>query len=326
MIKNYRKFLFLITLILGTILTLRSNNWFSIWIGLEINLISFIPLITNYKNSSSERAIIYFIVQRIGSILFIASILITSILILKTFIEIITIIRISLKIGIAPIHLWIPEIIEKIRWPNCIILITWQKLAPLSIISYLNNKIIIIIAIYRTVIGAIGGLNQTSTRKIIAFSSINHLGWINSTILFNNQIWIKYFIIYMVITLIVSYYIWINSIFFINQFKSNSSIINKINIIIIIIRLGGLPPFLGFLPKWLVIQNLIINNIYIIVLIIIIRTLLTLFYYLRIIRRILIINQYSIKWELIYKKTNIIRRLFIIINIILPIVSIIRLN
>ena len=324
MIKNYIKLLFLITLVIGRLLTLRSNNWFRIWMGLEINLISFIPLITNYKNRSSERAIIYFIVQRIGSILFIASILITSIMIFKRFIEIIIIISISLKIGIAPIHLWIPEIIEKLSWLNCIILITWQKLAPLSIISYIENKIIIILAAYRTVIGAIGGINQTSTRKIIAFSSINHLGWITSTILFNNEIWIKYFVLYRVITLITLRFIWINSIFFINQFKSNNQIINKINITIMIIRLGGLPPFLGFLPKWLVIQTLIVNNIYIIILIIIIRALLTLFYYLRIIRRIIIINQYSIKWELKNKKVNMIVIINIIINIILPAVVTIR--
>jgi NADH-ubiquinone oxidoreductase chain 2 len=195
----------------------------------------------------------------------------------------------------------------------------------LSIISYIENKIIVILAIYRTIIGAIGGLNQTSTRKIMAFSSINHLGWINATMWFDNQVWIKYFVLYSIITLIASGFIIINSIFYINQFKSNTSIINKINIIIIIIRLGGLPPFLGFLPKWLVIQTLIINNIYIIILIIIIRTLLTLFYYLRIIRRILIINHYSLKWELKNKKIKILTITSIIINIILPVISITRL-
>lgn len=265
-------------------------------------------------------------VQRMGSILFIASILITSILVFKTFIEIMAIISIALKIGLAPTHLWIPEIIEKIRWLNCIILMTWQKLAPLSIISFLRNRIIIILAIYRTMVGAIGGLNQTSTRKIMAYSSINHLGWINSTIYFNSDIWIKYFILYSTITLIASNYILINSIFFIAQLKSNKLIINKINTIIIIIRLGGLPPFLGFLPKWIVIQTIVANNIYIIILIIIIRRLLTLFYYLRIIRRIIIIRQYSIKWDINYKKININRIISIIINIILPIISIINLN
>jgi NADH-ubiquinone oxidoreductase chain 2 len=182
-----------------------------------------------------------------------------------------------------------------------------------------------VLAIYRTMVGAIGGLNQTSTRKIIAFSSINHLGWINSTIIFNSQVWIKYFILYATITLIVSTYIITNSVFYINQLKSNTSIINKINITVIIISLGGLPPFLGFLPKWLVIQTLIINNINIIILIIIMRTLLTLFYYLRIIRRIIIINKYSIKWELKNKNNATLMVISIILNIILPIISITRL-
>nr|ACJ69430.1 NADH dehydrogenase subunit 2 [Sigara septemlineata] len=326
MMKNYSKFLFLVTLILGSMLTLSSNNWFSMWMGLEINLISFIPLITNYKNNSSESAMIYFMVQSIGSIMFIASILMTSMLMTKTFMEMTMIMSMALKMGMAPMHLWMPEIMEKMSWPNCMILMTWQKLAPLSIMSYLNNKMIIILAIYSSMIGAIGGLNQTSTRKIMAFSSINHLGWMNSTMLFNNQVWMKYFIIYTMITLIVSMFMWMNSIFFINQFKSNSSMINKINIIIMMMSLGGLPPFLGFLPKWLVIQNLIENNMYIIMLIMIMSTLLTLFYYLRMMSSILMMNQYSMKWELKNKKMNMMSSLFIIINMMLPAISIISFN
>nr|YP_010925297.1 NADH dehydrogenase subunit 2 [Sigara lateralis]WKD80500.1 NADH dehydrogenase subunit 2 [Sigara lateralis] len=326
MMKNYSKFLFLITLIMGSMLTLSSNNWFSMWMGLEINLISFIPLITNYKNSSSESAMIYFLVQSIGSILFISSIIMTSMLMYKTFMELMMIISMALKMGMAPTHMWMPEIMEKMSWPNCMILMTWQKLAPLSIMSYMENKMIIILALYSTMIGAIGGLNQTSTRKIMAFSSINHLGWMNSTLWFNNQMWIKYFIMYSMITLIVSMYMWMNSIFFINQFKSNTSMINKINLIIMMMSLGGLPPFLGFLPKWLVIQTLIMNNMYPIMLIMIMSTLLTLFYYLRMMSSIMMMNQYSMKWELKNKKINLMSSMCIIINMMLPTMLIIVLN
>jgi len=68
-----------------------------------------------------------------------------------------------------------------------IILITIQKIAPLSLLSYTlySNDLPIIPAaiISSALVGAIGGINQTFLRKIIAYSSINHIAWIISAIL-----------------------------------------------------------------------------------------------------------------------------------------------
>lgn len=329
MVKNSRKILFFIIMILRTIIVVRSNNWLSAWIGLEINLIAFIPIMSKRKNNfSSEACIIYFLVQTLGSIILLISILLCPLIIISpimidnTIINIITI-RILIKIGISPFHIWVPEIIEKLNWHNCFLLTTWQKIAPIIILSnfIFIRTIIIVPIVLRTVIGALGGLNQTSIRKIIAYSSIRHSGWMTACINFEHKIWIIYLIIYSLINFIIINFFKKNSIFYINQIQYFcKTIFNKINFTIMIIRLGGLPPFIGFLPKWIVIQTIASINIYLTLIIIIAISLITLFYYLRIITTIIIINTEINKW--ILKEGNKPEIYILIINVSLPLITI----
>lgn len=329
MVKNSSKILFFIIIITRTIIVIRSNNWLSAWIGLEINLISFIPIISKRKNNfRSEACIIYFLVQTLGSIVLLISILLCPLIIISpviindTITTIITI-RILIKIGISPFHIWVPEIIEKINWYNCFLLTTWQKIAPIVILSnfIFIRSIIIIPIVLRTIIGALGGLNQTSIRKIMAYSSIRHSGWITACINFEHKIWIVYLIIYSIINFIIINFFKKNSIFYINQIQQfTKTIFNKINYTIIIIRLGGLPPFIGFIPKWIVIQTIASINIFLPLVIIIIISLITLFYYLRIMTTIIIINTEINKWVL--EERNKPEIIIFIINILLPLVTI----
>lgn len=170
-----------------------------------------------------------------------------------------------------------------------LILLTWQKLAPLSILfqihELLNPYIIISSAIISTLIGAWNGLNQTQIRKIIAYSSIAHMGWIVSALPFNPNLTFLNLLIYVVFTI---------PIFLIfNQYSSTSinslSLSwNKIPILlplasIILLSIGGLPPLTGFLPKWLIINELLKNNSLILATIMAIIALINLFFYTRII-------------------------------------------
>jgi len=63
-------------------------------------------------------------------------------------------------------------------WPQALILITVQKIAPMSLLSYYiveQATLVTVAAIISAVVGAIGGLNQTLLRKLLAYSSINHI-------------------------------------------------------------------------------------------------------------------------------------------------------
>lgn len=175
----------------------------------------------------------------------------------------------------------------------------------------MNNYFIIIIIILNIIIGAIRGFNQTSIRKLIAFSSINNLGWLIAALLIRENIWILYFSIYSLINFIVCFIFSILNIFYINQII-NFNLISfiKISLIINFFSLGGLPPFLGFFPKWIIINFLINNKIYLISFWFIIFSLIILFFYIRIIYISIILNFFKLKWF----KINIKNKLFLIIN------------
>lgn len=298
--------LFFITLILGTLITVSSNSWLRAWIGLEINLLSFIPLIIDNKNLiSSEAAIKYFLVQVITSsilliiiIYYILSINI-NIIMYNNISNLLIISTLILKIGIAPFHFWFPIIIEGINWSNSLILLTWQKIAPLILLSYIIlENIIIPIIIISIIISSIGGINQTSLRKIIAFSSINHLSWMTASIILSKTIWINYLLFYFFLSLTLIIFFYYNKLYYITQLYSIFNYSNEIKLILFLnfLSLGGLPPFLGFFSKWIVIELLSNNQLLLISLIVII-TLLTLYFYIRLCYSSFILNYYETKWN-----------------------------
>nr|QKN22807.1 NADH dehydrogenase subunit 2 [Triatoma nitida] len=325
---NSSTMLFSMTMILGTSIVISSESWLGMWMGLEMNLISFIPLLHKSKNmSSSESCMIYFLIQSLGSMLMLISVLMNSSIMIspimgEEFINMALLLSMMIKLGVPPFHFWFPEILEKMSWMNCAILMTWQKIAPLCIMSYIiNNSILPFIITLTVIIGAIGGLNQTSLRKILGYSSINHMGWMIACMKFNNEFWIWYLFIYSIIIMMMTILFYSYSSFFINQIiNSSSSLTEKSLIIILFLSLGGLPPFIGFLPKWMVIQSMISSNSAMVMFIMIMSTLITLFYYLRLISSTLLIYSLSIKWNQNKKTSPNMIMLMISINISLPVI------
>nr|QRW36228.1 NADH dehydrogenase subunit 2 [Deronectes angusi] len=303
------KIIFMTTLFMGTLITLSSYSWLGMWMGLEINLLSFIPLISSKNNCySSESSIKYFLIQALASSIFLFSIILiimknkmtSEIFLMNKLLFMIMNSSILLKLGAAPFHFWFPEMIEKINWNNSMLLMTWQKIAPMIILSYTikSNNFMFFIIIMSTLIGSIGGLNQINLQKILAYSSINHIGWMISTFMINEILWISYFIIYsfMLINLILM----LNkfNIYLIKQLYSmnNNNYLTKFLMNINLLSLGGLPPFLGFLPKWLIIQNLSFNN-FMLISFMIFMTLITLFFYIRISYSSLMISNNEMKFN-----------------------------
>ena len=188
------------------------------------------------------------------------------------------------KIGAAPFHNWIINILEGISWFNSFLILTWQKIAPLFLILYCKIYVMVIspFIILSALIGAVGGLNQVSLRKILVFSSINHLAWILTTLLFNKSIIIIYYIIYFIINLNIVMIFKKYSLSYLNQIFSVNNTFYIYVLFIIIFSLAGLPPFTGFISKWLTLELLSINNYFFLSLILILSSLITLFYYLQI--------------------------------------------
>nr|YP_010443310.1 NADH dehydrogenase subunit 2 [Apogonia cf. basalis]UTE83838.1 NADH dehydrogenase subunit 2 [Apogonia cf. basalis] len=288
----YYKSMFLILLIMSSLISISSFSWMSMWMGLEMNLLSFIPLMTPNKNMmSAEAAIKYFITQAMASTIMLFSIIIMSLKFMYNFnmnFYLILMLNTSLftKMGAAPFHFWLPEIISGLNWFNSFIILTWQKITPMILFMYFTYNILYtsIIVITSMMISGIMGINQTSLQKILTYSSINHIGWMLSSMLINEIIWLYYFMTYLLITFNISMIFKIFNIFNTNQLTMsfNNFPLIKMMFIMNFMSLGGLPPFMGFIPKWLTIQSLILKNLTTITLIMTILTLLTTYFYMQI--------------------------------------------
>ena len=298
---------FFLTLLLGVLLAISSSSWFGVWIGLELNLIRFIPLIANKINPYfSEAALKYFLVQALAS-----TFIIISRSLLLIFIDLsyyLILIALLIKLGAAPFHFWFPQIIEGLAWSQTIILITIQKLAPIFLISYLitNSNLvstIILSRILTALVGALGGLNIIKLRKIIAFSSINHISWILIAVSISETIWLTYFLFYSLISTSVVLLFQTTHLFSLHNI-TNLNFNNSLFILTFptsLLSLGGLPPFSGFLPKWIIIQTIITKGLIVPLAFLLISSLITLYFYLRLVTPFILIITPTLSFNI---KTN----------------------
>nr|ABY57645.1 NADH dehydrogenase subunit 2 [Paraleucophenga emeiensis] len=306
MFNNSSKILFMMIMMMGTLITITSNSWLGAWMGLEINLLSFIPIMSDNKNlTSTESSLKYFLTQALASTVLLFAIIL---LMLKNsmnmnfyqpYISTIMMSSLLLKSGAAPFHFWFPNMMEGLTWMNALVLMTWQKIAPLMLISYLKiSSILTMSVILSVLVGALGGLNQSSLRKLMAFSSINHLGWMLSALNISESIWFIYFMFYTFLSVTLIYIFNTYKLFHLSQLFTmffNSKML-KFTLFMNFLSLGGLPPFLGFLPKWVVIQQLTFNSQYLLLTILLVSTLVTLFFYLRICYSAFMLNYYENNW------------------------------
>nr|AXS64942.1 NADH dehydrogenase subunit 2 [Elateroidea sp. 3 KM-2017] len=307
--------LFFTTLISGTLITISAYSWLGMWMGLEINLLSILPLMHKKNNLLTVEATTkYFITQALAS-----SIILMSILMMMVELHLSDIMNKSIfmmmmnsalmtKMGAAPFHFWFPEVMEGLSWMNCLLLSTWQKVAPMVLIIYTMNSMLFmsIIIITSMVVSALMGINQTSLRKMLSYSSINHLGWMMSALMFMETTWLYYFLIYSIInaTMMATFKeLNASTISQLTQ-KMNSFSMNKKLFMMNFLNLSGVPPFLGFYPKWMVIQLMMSNKFILMPTMMIILTLITIFMYFRIISTSLINKPQELSWKKSEKKNQ----------------------
>nr|YP_009708231.1 NADH dehydrogenase subunit 2 [Ceutorhynchus obstrictus]QEV84347.1 NADH dehydrogenase subunit 2 [Ceutorhynchus obstrictus] len=285
--------LYFFTLTMGTMIAITANSWLITWLGLEVNLLGLMPLMSNLnKKYSSEATIKYFLIQVMASGLFLFSSIIMSTKFMFNSMEINTInsflmcTALLLKIGAAPFHFWLPEVISGSDWKINFMILTWQKLAPMIVIyqTMQNPLYFSIIIIISSIISGIQGMNQTCLRKIMAYSSINHSSWMIASILSSLTLWFCYYMIYLLINTSIMMMMNKSNIYNISQLSKFFTMnkMKKIMFLFSFLNLGGLPPFLGFLPKWMVTLNLVQNNFFYLTTLLIIFTLITLYFYIRI--------------------------------------------
>nr|YP_009115318.1 NADH dehydrogenase subunit 2 [Parabotia fasciatus]AJA05852.1 NADH dehydrogenase subunit 2 [Parabotia fasciatus] len=281
---------------LGTTLTFASSHWLLAWMGLEINTLAIIPLMAQHHHPRAVEATTkYFLTQATAAamILFASTTnawitgewdinnmshpLATTMIMTA----------LALKIGLAPMHFWMPEVLQGLDLLTGLIMSTWQKLAPFALIIQvaptIDPTLLTSLGLLSTLIGGWGGLNQTQLRKILAYSSIAHMGWMIIILQYTPQL-----------TLIaLGTYIFMTSAAFLTLKMASTTKINTLTMTwskspilatttaLTLLSLGGLPPLTGFMPKWLILQELAKQELPLTATIMALAALLSLYFYLR---------------------------------------------
>nr|UQT68422.1 NADH dehydrogenase subunit 2 [Tanichthys flavianalis] len=281
---------------LGTTLTFASSHWLLAWMGLEINTLAIIPLMAQHHHPRAVEATTkYFLTQATAAAMILFASTTNAWLtgewdmnhMLNPLANMMIMTALALKIGLAPMHFWMPEVMQGLDLLTGLILSTWQKLAPLALIIQVSQAIdpllLTSLGLISTLVGGWGGLNQTQLRKILAYSSIAHMGWMMIILQYAPQLSLLALITYILMT----------SAAFLTLKSLTSTKINSLTLTwsknptltattaLVLLSLGGLPPLTGFMPKWLILQELTKQDLPLIATVMALAALLSLYFYLR---------------------------------------------
>nr|AIS92216.1 NADH dehydrogenase subunit 2 [Cyrtodactylus sp. 12 IA-2014] len=279
----------------STIITMTSHHWLLAWLGLELNTLSILPIIMKPQHPrATEATTKYFLIQATAATMILYASTVNawqtghwSIPNSSYTTTLLTTIAIMLKLGLAPVHIWYPQVLQGTTMYTALTISTWQKLAPLTLLymthNHLNHTVLLLMGLLSALVGGWGGLNQTQTRMIMAFSSIAHMGWLITALALNPSL----------ATLTMLMYIIMTTAMFTTLAFTNAKTITDIATawptspamltmtMITLMSLGGLPPLTGFMPKWLILKDLLAANMTTLATLILFASLPSLFFYIR---------------------------------------------
>nr|BBG74462.1 NADH dehydrogenase subunit 2 [Bathytyphlops sewelli] len=285
----------LLSLGLGTTITFASSHWLLAWMGLEINTLAIIPLMTQHHHPRAvEAATKYFLTQATAAALILFASTTNAWFLGEWNIQQLShplattmlVLALALKVGLAPVHFWLPEVLQGLDLTTGLILSTWQKLAPFALILQLTSAhptLLVSLGLLSTLVGGWGGLNQTQLRKILAYSSIAHLGWMILILQFAPSLTLLSLLLYIIMTSSLFLTLNLNRATTINALATSWAKAPALMALtpLILLSLGGLPPLTGFMPKWLILQELTKQELPLTATIAALSALLSLFFYLR---------------------------------------------
>nr|AWV54597.1 NADH dehydrogenase subunit 2 [Goggia gemmula] len=284
------------TLATSTIITMSSHHWLLAWLGLELNTMSMLPIIMKpHHPRATEATTKYFLIQATAAALILFASTLNAWMtgqwtitqLSSTAANTILLTALMLKLGLAPAHLWYPEVLQGTTLRTAMIISTWQKLAPLALLYLtminLPTNMLLFMGLLSALTGGWSGLNQTQTRKILAFSSIAHMGWLLTALTLNPTL----------ATLTLLTYLLMTSTIFICLDTTTTKTISDMGTAWIhsptllttttltLLSLGGLPPLTGFTPKWLILKELTMTGLNMLSILLALAALPSLYFYIR---------------------------------------------
>ena len=334
-LKQFEYYVLLLLSVLGMMIMVSSNDLMSLYLGLELLGISLYSLVSfNRKNLiSCEAGLKYFILGALASgVLLYGMTLIYGFTGTTNFssltlvyakyssgaaIPIGVIIGVILvvsglffKIAAAPFYMWAPDVYQGASLPVTTFLSTAPKAASVFvliklILSNFNiegniwQPIVIVVACFSLIVGALGALFQTNIKRLLAYSSISHIGFLliglGSYDISGVEASIIYLCIYLSMNLGIFAFIAIlqNTLqspngenFDLSIFKglSKTNPIVALSISILLLSMAGIPPLAGFLAKFYVLYSALTDHLYFVAIFAMLAAVVSTFYYLKIIK------------------------------------------
>jgi NADH-quinone oxidoreductase subunit N len=332
-INNYEYFILIGFASIGMFIISTANDLITMYLGIEMQSLCFYVLaaIKVHNNFSTEAGLKYFILGAFASNLLLfgcsftygalgttnfseMKILTTnfSIFNLDFFILlfgiIFIIIAILFKIGTAPFHMWVPDVYEGSPTIVTALFSIVPKVALFGLfirlqfnLFYTNfiffQDILLYCSLLSIFVGTLGALYQTKLKRLIAYSAINHVGFLLISLISFNSFSVFALFFYLIIYIVLSINIFtvltvlrkvdnnlkikkINELSVL--FKSNPLL--AINFCLILFSMAGIPPLAGFYSKFYIFISAIKSDFYLIATIAAIFSVIASMYYIRLIK------------------------------------------
>ena len=311
--------------VLGMMVMISSNDLIVFYMGLELQSLALYVLATFNRDNlkSSEAGLKYFVLSALSSGLLlygcsliygfvgstnfdiIASQLNSNEYVL-TFGIVFILVGLAFKISAVPFHMWAPDVYEGSPTTVTLFFTMVPKIAALTVfirflyVPFLNlidqwQMIIIFLSIASMLFGAIAAIGQTNLKRLIAYSSIGHIGYALAGLASSSNDGIQSSITYIIIYIIMN----LGLFSCLLMMKRNNKYHEDINdlsglsknhpllsfsLLIILFSLAGIPPLAGFFAKFYIFKSVIEQSMYFLAIVGLLSTVVAAFYYLRIIK------------------------------------------
>nr|AAG00688.2 NADH dehydrogenase subunit 2 [Calotes liocephalus] len=283
-------------IITSTIMAITSSNWLLAWLSLELNSLAILPMISKTKHPRAiEATTKYFLTQATASCLLLLagasnagltgtwditqmSNKLTSTMML---------LALTMKIGTVPTHFWLPEVLQGSTLLTALLVSTWQKIAPVSLLFLMSNNaqptLTLILGLASTAFGGWSGMNQTQLRKMMAYSSIANMGWTTIILAYEPKASMINIFTYIILTTPTFLLMTLMSTKTLQNMTTmwSTSPLATTTMTLLLLSTAGLPPLTGFLPKLIIMNELVTQNLTPMATLTMMTSLLSLAFYLR---------------------------------------------
>ena len=315
----------ILTSVLGMILMISSYDLIVFYLGLELQSLS-LYILASFKREnekSTEAGLKYFILSALatGLLLYGSSLIygftgstnfetisknLDTNNIGAVFGIVFIIIGLAFKVSAVPFHMWTPDVYEGAPTSVTSFFAIIPKISALAVfirfmyVPFLNvidqwQMIIVFISIASMVLGATAAIGQKNIKRLMAYSSIGHMGYALAGLAPGTNTGIQSTIIYLIIYLVMN----LGAFGCIFMMKRENTFCENINdlsgmsknhpilslsFLIILCSLAGIPPLAGFFAKFYIFMAVIESEMYILAILGLLTTVISAFYYLRIIK------------------------------------------